>query len=193
MKQQDVDFYLIKAIINNVLTLSGITKFENVSGNNASYSSGLSFTKNKETVAELGILNKSLLRKFDISQNVIYAEIHWDTLIKYASKKAITYKEISKFPSVKRDLSMLVRKDILYEKLEKIAFDTEKKLLVDIRLFDVYEGDKIEAGKKSCAMSFILQDEEKTLTENEINQVMEKLMSAFEKQAGAEIRRAASY
>src|SRR5205085_4095110 len=103
--------------------------------------------------------------------------------------KPVRYAEISKFPAVKRDLSMLISNDISYSQLETIAYTAEKKLLRDIRLFDIYEGEKIEQGKKSYALSFILQDDDQTLTENQIGKVMDKLMAAFEREAGAVIRR----
>ena len=189
-KQTEVDFYLLKAYVKNVLTHCGIDAFSEMENSLQVFTQGMTIQKNKEALADFGMVSQVMLKKFDISQNVFYAELHWDTILKYASKKPVRYKEVSKFPAVKRDLSMLIRNEISYQQLEKIAFDAEKKLLIDIRLFDVYDGDKIEAGKKSCALSFILQDDEQTLTEQQINKVMDRLMSAYESEAGAEIRRA---
>src|SRR6185436_3891271 len=113
------------------------------------------FTKNNDVVVQFGQVQKSLLKKFDISQELFYADFNWDLILKYSMKKPVRYSEISKFPAVKRDLSMLISKDISYSQLESIAYNAEKKLLRDIRLFDIYEGDKIEQGKKSFALTFI--------------------------------------
>jgi phenylalanyl-tRNA synthetase beta chain len=189
VKEVEVDFYLLKAYVKNILTLCGIEDSLEMESSHHAFTQGMIMQKNKETLVDFGMVSKSMLKKFDISQSVFYAELHWDTILKYARKKPIRYKEVSKFPAVKRDLSMLVRNEISYQQLEKIAFDAEKKLLIDIRLFDVYDGDKIEAGKKSCALSFILQDDQQTLTDQQINKVMDRLMAAYEREAGAEIRR----
>ena len=153
------------------------------------YSLSLVAKKNDDVLVQYGIIEKATLRKFDLKEDVLHADFKWDNIVKYALKKPIRYSEISKFPAVKRDLSMLIGSEISYSQLENIAYKTEKKLLKEIRLFDIYDGDKIDAGKKSYALSFILQDDQQTLTEQQITKIMDKLMSAFEKEAGAVIRK----
>jgi phenylalanyl-tRNA synthetase beta chain len=189
LKESKVDFYLLKSYVSNLLMLCGINDCKISEGTAESFMSSLSYSKNNDVIVQFGQLQKSLLKRFDISQEVFYADVNWDLMVKYAMKKPVRYAEISKFPAVKRDLSMLISKEISYSQLELIAYSSEKKLLREIRLFDIYEGDKIEAGKKSYALSFILQDDHQTLTENQIGKVMEKLMAAFEREAGAVIRR----
>ncbi len=188
-KQQPVDFFMLKSYVENILTLCGIEKYEVTESEHPQYATALTFSTNKNSLVTLGLVDKRILKKFDIADYVFYAEFDWDRVIKAAKKKPMHYIEVSKFPAVKRDLSMLVGTEISYGQLEKIAYNAERKLLTEIRLFDIYKGDKIEAGKKSCALSFILQDDQQTLTEQQINKVMDKLMNAFEKEAGAIIRK----
>ena len=137
---------------------------------------------------EIGQFSSKILAKFDIKQIVFYADINWDLLIKLAKKNKISYQKVSKFPAVRRDLALLIESNIQFEEIEKIAFATEKKLLKKVNLFDVYEGKNIEEGKKSYAVSFILQDEEKTLTDKVIDKVMRKLMGTYQHKLNATIR-----
>ena len=134
-------------------------------------------------------VKKSILKHFDINSEVFYADINWDKVIKASSNNTVKYKEVPKFPEVRRDLALVINKEITYQQIEELATKTERNLLKSINLFDVYEGDKIEAGKKSYAVSFILQDDEKTLTDKQIDKVMERLMEAFEKNLQAVIRK----
>jgi phenylalanyl-tRNA synthetase beta chain len=134
-------------------------------------------------------VKKSILKHFDINSEVFYADINWDKVIKASSNNAVKYKEVPKFPEVRRDLALVINKEITYQQIEELANKTERNLLKSVNLFDVYEGDKIEAGKKSYAVSFILQDEEKTLNDKQIDKVMERLMEAFEKNLQAVIRK----
>ena len=143
---------------------------------------------NTKQLAVLGNINKSTLKEFDIKQDVYVAEIDWALVLKLIRNRKITYKEISKFPEVRRDLSMILDQKVSYEQLVQLAQKTEKKLIKQINLFDVYQGDKIEQGKKSYAVSFTLLDEEKTLTDSQIDKVMNNLMKAFEGELGAKIR-----
>jgi len=139
-------------------------------------------------LCEFGTIHKSILDRFDISGSVFHAEIYWDRVLKYIEGHKITYKGIPKYPEVRRDLALLLKKDVQYKQIRTIAWKTEKNLLKHIRLFDVYEGDKIDSDKKSYAISFTLQDEQKTLTDQQIDDVMNRLMKAFEKELGAQIR-----
>jgi phenylalanyl-tRNA synthetase beta chain len=129
------------------------------------------------------------LKKAGVEKEVFYADFNFDVLLNAVRKNKIVNKEISKFPSVKRDLSMLVDTAVTFAQLKQIAQKTERKLLTDVSVFDVYQGDKLPAGKKSYALSFILQDEEKTLTDKAIDAIMQKLIYNFGKEAGAEIRK----
>jgi len=186
-------FFYLKSFVNNIFDRLGIN-----SGNqkpveavlqNAIISSGLSVQLNNKTLVEYGPVKKNHLRNFDITSEVFIADFNWDLLMKLVSSKDKPVQEVSKFPQVRRDLSMMINRDMSYAEIESIAYKTEKNLLKEINLFDVYEGDKIESGKKSYAVTFILQDERQTLTENQIDKIMNRLMEAFEKQAGAVIRK----
>lgn len=188
---KDSDFYLLKSVVHNVLELCGIDhrSLTSAESSHEQLSYGLKATAGNRSVVELGAVQPSLLRKFDIGQDVFVALINWDTVVRKARRAPVAYKEISKFPGVKRDLSMLIDRALPFAKLEEIAYKTERKLLRDVILFDLYQGEKIEKGKKSIALSFMLQDDQQTLTDKQIDKTMEKLMLAFENEAGAVIRK----
>ena len=150
--------------------------------------SGLECTiLNNKCVARLGVVSKQLLKKFDIDKHVFFAEIYWDVLLANYRQK-VQYKELPQFPSVRRDLALLIDSKVQFEQIKKIAFSTEKKLLKQVSAFDVYEGKGIPAGKKSYAISFLLQDEQKTLTDGQIDNVMNRLIANYQKELGAELR-----
>ena len=132
--------------------------------------------------------NKSICKTTDINADVFYADFNWDNVLSLVGKTKLEYKEISKFPSVRRDLALLLDKKITYKELEEIAFNTERKLLKAVNLFDIYEGDKLEKGKKSYALSFNLQDDEATLNDKQIDNVMQKLIKTYIEKVGATIR-----
>ena len=133
-------------------------------------------------------MTKKLLKAFDIDDEVYYADLNWKELMKAIRSVKISYKEISKFPAVKRDLALLLDKNVQFAEIEKIAYDTEKKLLKEVELFDVYEGKNIEAGKKSYAVSFLLQDETQTLNDKMIDKIMSKLVKNLEDKLNAKLR-----
>jgi len=137
----------------------------------------------------LGVLQQDLTNRFGINQKVICAFIEWDYLVTIAQRNKVSYKEVSRFPEVRRDLALVLNKETSYSEIEKIAYKINKHLLKNVNLFDVYEGDKIEQGKKSYAVSFILQDESKTLTDKEIDSFMNKLQKSLETELGAYIRK----
>jgi phenylalanyl-tRNA synthetase beta chain len=141
-----------------------------------------------KTLAVYGIVNAQTLKKFNIEQNVYYADLQWENLIKEIENHSVTFSEISKFPEVKRDLSLLIDNKIQFAEIEQIARETERKLLKSINLFDVYEGKNLESGKKSYAVSFVLQDESKTLTDSQIDSIMNKIRSNLENRLGAKLR-----
>ena len=139
-------------------------------------------------VAELGLVASSLLQRFDLSQQVFFADIDWSALMKVARRKEVEFREISKFPAVSRDLALLIDKQVEFQSIETLAMQTEKKLLKRVELFDVYEGKNLPEGKKSYAVNFILQDENATLKDQQIEAIMQKLIRALKEKLGAELR-----
>ena len=152
------------------------------------FAEGLDYFNNKGQILEIGEISSSVLNKFDIDQKVFYANFDWDLVFEKRKSQKISYNPISKFPEVRRDLALLLDSSVPYSEVEKLGYRTEQKLLKEINLFDVYEGKNIESGKKSYAVSFILQDQEKTLTDKVIDKTMKKLMVTFEKELNAVIR-----
>ncbi|GAB3637380.1 phenylalanine--tRNA ligase subunit beta [Hymenobacter arcticus] len=149
---------------------------------------GLSLLAQNQPIGNVGAVSPAMLKRLDVSQPVWYAELDWEWLLK-KYKAMLTARELPKFPEVRRDLSLVVDKAVTFEQLRTIAQRTEKKLLQSLNVFDVYEGDRLESGKKSYSVSFLLQDATQTLTEQAIDQVMQRLIQQFEKQAGALIRK----
>jgi len=137
---------------------------------------------------EMGIISKKLQKQFGLDNPVYYAELNWTALMKAIKKNEVLYTEISKFPAVSRDLALLVDNSVEFAQIEQVARQTEKKLLKKVELFDVYEGDKLPVGKKSYAVNFILQDEEKTMGDKQIDAIMQKLIANIKKQLNAELR-----
>ena len=182
-----VDFAYLKASIETILNKLSITfKATELSDDNFTY--GLSFANKKNTLVNFGLVNKAICKKMDINTDVYYADFNWDNVLALVGKTKLEYSEIPKFPSVRRDLALLINKAVTYKELEELAYNTERKLLKAVNLFDIYEGDKLEAGKKSYALSFTLLDEDATLTDKQIDNVMQKLMKTYTEKAGATIR-----
>ena len=188
-KVSSSNFYNLKAAVDAIISRLNIKALISDDYDGAEFEYSIQYRKGDKTVAKFGSVNKAILKKMDISSEVFYAEFDWDLLLKAISKNKIVYHEISKFPSVKRDLSMLIDKSIKFDQLRQIALKTEKQLLKEINVFDVYEGNKLPEGKKSYALSFVFQDEEKTLTDKQIDNVIQKLIYNFEKETGAEVRK----
>ncbi len=192
ISSQPVDFYYLKSHVINILHRLRIPMERVVTEPvKATYfSEGLDFIfkDSKKVIVSLGKIAKSTLKKMDCKQDVFYADFNWDLLLKSLPVQEITYTEVPKFPEVRRDLALVIDKNITFDSIEKIAFETEKKLLKQVRLFDIYEGDRIEAGKKSYAISFILQDKDKTLSDKQIESLMMKLQKNFETKLNAKIR-----
>lgn len=188
---EDSSFYELKAYVENTLRRIGLN-FSSVvfdTSDNDIFSAGISIkTRGGKLLAEIGILCKKLLKAFDIDSDVYYAELNWAQLMNAISKKVVSFRDISKFPPVSRDLALLVDKATPFVDIEKIAYQSEKKLLKKVELFDVYEGKNLPTGKKSYAVNFILQDEEKTLTDKHIEAVMNKIIANLKRQLGAELR-----
>lgn len=184
---QKTDFNYLKSAVINVLTKCGASNLKSTESTYYNFEYGLTFTLNNKIIANIGSVNKATLKKFDINQPVFYADINWDALVKAFSKQNIQFEELSKFPAVRRDLALLIDKSVKYQQIEEIAFATEKKLLQEVDLFDIYEGEKL-GNKKSYAVSFTLLNNEATLTDKEIDKVMEKLIANYQQKLGAELR-----
>ncbi|WP_099372302.1 phenylalanine--tRNA ligase subunit beta [Sphingobacterium sp. 1.A.5] len=183
-----VSFFDIKAPVDAIikrLKVEGI-RIEEYEGTYFDY--GLSYKKGEKVLVSLGAVSKKNLKKTDVDGPVFFAQFDFDLLVKVIKKNKITYKEVSKFPSVRRDLALLLDESVSFEQLRLIANKTERKLLKEVQIFDVYKGDKLPSGKKSYALSFILQDEEKTLTDKQIDTIIQKLIINFEKEVGATVR-----
>ena len=184
-------YYELRAHVNNIFTRVGLSPQMTVIEHSDSdlFQSALKvMTRGGKVICEMGIVNKAIQKKFEIQNEVYFAQINWTQLCKAVKKHAVHYTEISKFPAVSRDLSLLLDSSIEFAEIEKIARNTEKKLLKSVELFDVYEGKNLPAGKKSYAVNFILQDPEKTLNDKAIDAIMKKLITNITKQLGAELR-----
>lgn len=181
----------LKAYVQNIFTRLGVPSGMLVTekSDNNIFSHGLSImNRGGKIIAELGVVCKKLLKQVDVSGEVYFAEINWTGLMKLIRKNKVEYKELSKYPAVSRDLALLIDKQTEFEQIEKIAFQTEKKLLKRVELFDVYEGKNLPEGKKSYAVNFILQDEQKTLNDKQIDGFMQKLIKNLTEKLGAELR-----
>ena len=185
--QQASGFFMFKGLVTMVLERLGITRYTTAPVSNYVFAEGLAIMIGNDIIAEMGSIKKNILKEFDIKQEVFFADYNWGAIVKMVSTK-IRYAEISKFPEVRRDLALLVDTDTTFEQVYSIAKQSEKQLLKEINLFDVYEGDNLPQGKKSYAISFTLQDANKTLTDSQIDKVMEKMKQNREKQAGAQLR-----
>lgn len=188
---EDSSFYELKAYVNNVLSRVGVAQGMLVqkSSDNNIFSKGIALeNRGGKTIVDMGVLNKKLQVKMGIDSPVYYAEINWNGLMKMIKKGKVLFSPISKYPSVSRDLALLIDKDVDFATIEQIARQSERKLLKRVELFDVYEGKNLPAGKKSYAVNFILQDEQKTLNDKQIDAIMQKMIQNLKKQIGAELR-----
>ena len=141
-----------------------------------------------KVLVEMGIVSKKIQKQADIDREVFFADINWTQVTNMVKKAAVHFTEVPKYPAVSRDLALLLDKNVEFAEVEKVARQTEKKLLKSVVLFDVYEGDKLPEGKKSYAVNFILQDTEKTMGDKQIDAVMNKLIASLKKQLNAELR-----
>jgi phenylalanyl-tRNA synthetase beta chain len=187
--QKPTDFFYFKGFIEAILNKIAIQdiKFKPLDQINDIFSEGLSVFKGQDLIANIGVLKKSITKYFDIKQTVFYADVDWALVLKSVQSK-IKFKEISKFQEVRRDLALLIDEKITFEQLYDLAFQTDKKILKEVNLFDVYEGKNIPEGKKSYALGFVLQNEIQTLNDAQIEKVMGLLQSKFENELGAVLR-----
>lgn len=188
---ENSSIYELKAYVENILIRLGIQLKKVLFGNlsNDIYDAGLSITTQAgKTLGSLGIVSRKLCKMMDIDVEVYYAELDWNALMKETKKNKITYTDLSKFPGVKRDLALLIDKNIQFAEIQKIATESERKLLKEVTLFDVYEGKNLPEGKKSYAVSFFLEDETKTLNDKQIDAIMKKIQQNLEQKLGAQLR-----
>ena len=188
---EDSTFYELSAYVENILRRIGVKPGVIVrkKSENPIFSAGLSIeNRGGKLLIEMGIITKKLLKQFGLDNPVYFTELNWTALMKVIKKNEVLYTEVPKFPAVSRDLALLVDNSVEFAQIEQIARQTEKKLLKKVELFDVYEGDKLPAGKKSYAVNFILQDEEKTMGDKQIDAIMQKLIANIKKQLNAELR-----
>ncbi len=184
------DFFFVKGIADSLLKKLGIDieKLEIRETESPNYQYGLQLLSGEKVLAEIGSVHKDLLKMTGVKNEVFAADFNWDLVISLVPRYDVQYVPVPKFPAVRRDLALVVDKNTRFEALKKLAFKTERKLLKSVGIFDVYEGDKVPEGKKSYALSFVLQDENKTLTDKVIDKTMRRLQQAFEKEAGAVLR-----
>lgn len=188
-EEKQVDFFSIKKEVINTLSRLGILKNQLIHATkNELLAEGLAISINKKPVADFGRVSKKVLAHFGIKQPVYYAEINWDSVLQLMVMNKTKYKELAKFPSSRRDLSLLLDKEIKFEQIQEIASRADRKILKEIGLFDIYEGKNLPEGKKSYAVSFLFQDENKTLVDKQIEKIMTKIQGELESKLGASLR-----
>lgn len=185
--QKPSDFFLFKGYVNAILERLGITKIQYKPVSSDVFAEGIAMACGNDTLVEFGTVKKSILKHFDIKQEVFYADFNWNLVLKLIGTK-IKFTDIPKYPEVRRDLALLVDENVAFDAIYTIARQTEKSLLKEVNLFDVYQGKNLPEGKKSYAVSFILQDNSKTLTDEQIDKILNKLQKNFENELGASLR-----
>lgn len=181
-------FFYLKGIVTSILERLGLSKLKITPVKSDVFSEGLALSLGKTKLVDLGVVKRSVLKEFSIKQEVLFADFKWDVILGLVGKKKVKVSDLPKFPSVKRDLALLLDTSVEFKEIYNLAFQSERKLLKEVDLFDVYEGKNLPEGKKSYAVSFILQDENKTLNDKQIDKIMQKLQQTFEKNVGAELR-----
>jgi phenylalanyl-tRNA synthetase beta chain len=189
LKGERSDFYFMKAVFEKLMNVLGLKVNTYSPSENPGLVNSLKAIVKNETIAEIGMLGRHKLEEFDIKQPVYYADLYWDKLLTLNKKLNIQYQEVSKYPAVNRDLAIIVNKALPFEAVEKATGAARINKLKSVSLFDIFESEKIGTGKKSLAISFTFLDEEKTMTDKEIDGMMNKIIAAYEKELGAEIRK----
>ncbi|MBD99510.1 MAG: phenylalanine--tRNA ligase subunit beta [Verrucomicrobia bacterium] len=187
-KPKAKDFYTLKNIVINCLHRLGISRWKVAELKSDEYTYGLHLSLGKQSLVQFGEISATELRKFAIKTQVYYAEFNWDAIEEYTKTTKTVYEAVSKFPEVRRDLALLVEKNVPFEAIHKIAKRIEQKILKNVNLFDVYEGKNLAAGKKSYGVSFTFQDNSKTLTDQHIDKIMDRLIKALKSELNAELR-----
>jgi phenylalanyl-tRNA synthetase beta chain len=193
-KDEPGSFYELKTYVEHVLERLGITPsgLQSDDIGPGQFSEGISLSKKGRKLVSYGIVSKELLQKFELDTDVFYADFNWDNILEALRDVKISLEAIPRFPEVRRDLSMIIDRSVKFSEIREIARKAEKKILKSVSLFDVYESDKLEKGKKSYAVGFILQNPDKTLTDGEIDRIMDKIQANLEKTVDARIREAKS-
>ena len=185
---QKSEFFYLKGIVMSILERIGVTNIKTSPVKSDVFSEGIVLSLGKNKLVEFGVIKKKILKEFGIKQEVLFADFDWTSILSISGKKKIKVSMLPKFPSVKRDLALLLDQKITFKEIYDLAFQSERNLLKDVGLFDVYQGDKLPEGKKSYAVSFVLQDNNKTLEDRQIDKIMQKLQQSFEKNLGAVLR-----
>ena len=185
---QNSDFFYLKGIITSLLERLGISNLKTVPTKSDTFTEGIVLSLGKIKLVDFGVVKPTILRKFGIKQEVLFADFNWENLLNVCGKKNNKVTNLAKYPSVKRDLALLIDVNVTFKEVYTLAKQSEKNLLKEVDLFDVYEGDKLPEGKKSYAVSFVLQDPNKTLEEKQIDKIMHKLQATFEKNLNAVLR-----
>ena len=185
---QNSDFFYLKGIIISILDRIGISNLKTSPIKSDVFSEGIVFSLGKKKLVEFGIVTKQIRKEFGIKQEVLFADFDWSTILSISGNKKIKVSNLTKFPSVKRDLALLLDEKITFKEIYDLAFQSERNLLKDVDLFDVYQGEKLPEGKKSYAVSFVLQDKNKTLEDRQIDKIMLKLQQSFENNLEAVLR-----
>ena len=188
IKNQPEVFFYLKGIIQQILHKNGTLQWKESSSEKYIFSRGLSYSHQGKQFLDFGFVKNDVLQKFQINQDVLYAEMNFSLFANLVKKNNIRFKEIPKFPQVRRDFALLIDDHVSFDALKKIALDTEKNILNAVQLFDVYQGNNLPEGKKSYGVSFYFQDPKKTLTDKYVDKIMQKLQKQFESQVGAELR-----
>lgn len=188
---EDSSFYELKAYVENILARIGITSGMVVMENSTNdiFAKGLNImTRGGKTIVEMGIVARKLQKQADIASEIYYADFNWTNAMKAIRKNKVEFTELSKYPAVSRDLALLIDNNVTFAQIVDVARQSEKKLLKKVELFDVYQGKNLPEGKKSYAVNFILQDEQKTLNDKQIDAMMQKLISNLKNKLAAELR-----
>ena len=182
------DFFYLKGIVTTIFDRLGLSNLKITPTRSAIFLEGITLSLEKHQLVDLGVVNTKITRECSIKQEVLYADFNWDKILSLKGKKKVSVSELPKFPSVKRDLALLLDKNVTFKEIYNLSFQSERKLLKEVDLFDVYQGENLPEGKKSYAVSFVLQDEHKTLADKQIDKIMQKLQHTFEKNLQAVLR-----
>ena len=182
------NYFYGKGVLNDLLESLGLSGIIWQVTQHPHFEEAFNIIHQKKNLGTYGLVSKSLNKKFGISQNVYLAELNWDVIVDRAYTNTLTYEEVAKYPIVKRDFALLLDESISFEDLQKVALNTNKKILKEVRLFDVFEGKTLDKGKKSYGLSFTFQDKNKTLTDKQVDKVMKELQKNFEQEFDSKLR-----
>ena len=189
-KERPASFFTLKTYAENILKRLGFEKgqLKIQEVENELFTEGLTYVFNNVVLLNIGIVAAKWLKKFDVESAVYYADFNWDNVFIQHKNHKVLFEELPKFPAVRRDLALLIDKNVKFSQIQELAFRMERKILREVDLFDVYEGKGVPAGKKSYAVSFILRDDKSTLNEKQIEKTMQKMVNTFNRELGAELR-----